>query len=155
MANRYLAELEPCAPERNDSDGGPEVYQHGLAALARELERLAAPERHGEVGGLLGPRRPDRVQLPRRIVDRARMSDAGRQRRVLSPTVEASAGSREPSVMTVISAMATSAAPTTSIAAAITVPRMPASRARGSSWTNPKVYPYGVDPICSDWVTCI
>ena len=40
------------------------------------------------------------------------MSDAGRQRRVLSPTVEASAGSREPSVMTVISAMATSAAPT-------------------------------------------
>src|SRR5499426_2084840 len=24
---------------------------------------------------------------------------------------------------------------------------MPASRARGSSWTNEKVYPYGVDPI--------
>src|SRR5215470_5477284 len=59
----------------------------------------------------------------------------------LSPSVEASAGSRRPSVMTVISAMATSAAPTTAIPAAITVSRMPASRAPGSSWTNPKKYP--------------
>src|SRR5262252_3234350 len=56
----------------------------------------------------------------------------------LSPSVEASAGPRRPSVMTVISALATSATPTTAIPAAITVPRMTASRVPGSPWTNPK-----------------